>query len=199
MNVIARPLRLTAEQFEELSDHQGLELLDGVVTEKNMGAEASFIQRRLSYLLSGVVEPTGLGYLFESECMYACFPSRPNRVRKPDVSFVRRDRMPPEGIPRGMFRVAPDLAAEVVSPNDEYDDIDEKVADYYDAGVPLVWVVSPKTRTVLVYRPDGSARRLRETDDLTADPVVPGFRVRIADLFPNPPAAAPAPPAPPSP
>jgi Uma2 family endonuclease len=65
--------------------------------------------------------------------------------------------------------------------------VDEKIADYFDAGIPLIWIVSPQTRTVLVYRPDGTSQRLRDTDDLTADPIIEGFRVRIANLFPNPP------------
>ena len=77
-------------------------------------------------------------------------------------------------------------------PTDLYDGVEEKLADYFDAGIPLVWVVTPKTRTVLVYHADGTARRLRDTDDLTADPVIAGFRVRIADLFPNPPLPPPA-------
>ena len=103
------------------------------------------------------------------------------------MSFIFQSRLPDGLLPRGMCKVRPDFVVEVVSPNDTYEEVEEKLADYFDAGVPLIWVVTPKTRTVLVYQADGTARRLRDADDLTADPVVPGFRVRIADLFPNPP------------
>ncbi|MBX9580790.1 MAG: Uma2 family endonuclease, partial [Gemmataceae bacterium] len=168
----------------------GYELIDGYLREKNMGQESAAINARINYFLQLVVMPARLGELFDSESMYRCFPSRPRQVRRPDVSYIRRDRLPNGRVPIGICRVAPDLAVEVISPGDGYYEVDEKVADYFDAGVPLVWVVSPKTRTVLVYHADGSARRLRDTDDLTADPVVPGFRVRVADLFPNPPEAA---------
>lgn len=186
MTATALAARYTPEEFEELSGTDGYELIDGYLREKNMGQESASINARISYYLNLVVMPARLGELFDSESMYRCFPSRPRQVRKPDVSFIRRDRLPGGRVPVGICAVAPDLAVEVVSPGDGYYELDEKVADYFDARVPLIWVVSPKTRTVLVYRPDGTASRLRETDDLTADPVVPGFRVCVADLFPNP-------------
>jgi Uma2 family endonuclease len=187
MIVKADPPRMTPEQFEEWSGSDGFELIDGIVQEKKMCAENAAIQARLTILLGAVIMSAKLGELLDSECMFQCFPSNRKQVRKPDVSFILRDRLPADGIPRGICKTRPDLAVEVVSPNDTYEEVDEKLADYFDAGVPLIWVVTPKTRTVLVYRADGSAQRLRDTDDLTADPLIPGFRVRIADLFPNPP------------
>jgi len=191
----AYPPRMTPEEFEELPDSQGLELIDGIVREKNMGTENGAIQTRISHFLSAVVLPSKLGEVIDPEGMYQCFPTRPKRVRKPDISFIRMDRLPDGRVPVGICRVRPELAVEVVSPNDTYEEVEEKLADYFDAGVPLIWVVTPKTRTVLVYHSDGTGRRLRDSDDLTADPVIPGFRVRIADLFPNPPEPPPADPA----
>jgi Uma2 family endonuclease len=187
MIVKAYPPRMTPEQFEELPDSQGLELLDGIVQEKKMGTENGAIQWRIGYYLGLVVIPARLGEVLDAEAMYQCFPKRPRSVRKPDISFILRERLPGGRVPRGICKVRPDLAVEVVSPNDTYEEVEEKLADYFDAGVPLVWVVIPKTRTVLVYQADGTARRPRDSDDLTADPVIPNLRVRIADLFPNPP------------
>ncbi len=187
MNILARPPRLTPEQFERLPDHQGLELIDGVVKEKAMGCESGAVNARICFYLNQLVIPGRLGHVLDSEGMYRCFPSHPNRLRKPDVSFIRQDRLPNGRVPIGTVTIRPDLAAEVLSPNDECDALEEKIADYFDAQIPLIWVVAPRSRTVLVYHADGSAQRLRDTDDLTADPIVPGFRVRIADLFPNPP------------
>jgi Uma2 family endonuclease len=185
----AYPPRMTPEQFEEWSDSRGFELIDGIVKEKNMGTENAAIQTRISYYLNLIVIPGKLGEVIDSEAMYHCFPSRPKQVRKPDVSFILRERLPDGLVPRGMCKVRPDLAVEVVSPNDSYEEVEEKLADYFDAGIPLIWIVTPRTRTVLVYRADGTALRLRDTDDLTADPIIPNFRVRIAELFPNPPGA----------
>ena len=180
---------MSPEQFEELPDPKGLELVDGIVTEKNMGTENAAVQSRIGYYLNAVVLPDKLGAVLDDDAMYQCFPSKPKQVRKPDVSFILQTRLPDGRLPRGICKVRPDLAVEVVSPNDLYELVEEKLADYFDAGVPLIWVVTPKTRTVLVYQADGTAKRLRDTDDLTADPVIPGVRVRITDLFPNPPEA----------
>ena len=190
MNVKAFPPRMTPEQFEELSDDRGLELIDGIVQEKQMGTEAGAVGSRINYYLSAAVFPTRLGEVIASDGRFRCFPSHPNRIRKPDVAFILRERLPDGRVPVGTTHIRPDIAVEVISPTDEYQEVEEKIADYFDAGVPLVWIVTPKTRTVLVYLADGTARRLRDTDDLTADSLIPGFRVRIADLFPNPPLLA---------
>jgi len=186
MNVLARPLRLTAEEFEALADGKGLELIDGRVRAKYMGSESATINALIVHHLLLVVRPARLGVVLDSEGMYRCFPNRPDRIRKPDVTFIQQDRLPGGRVPKGIIPFRPDIAVEVVSPKDLYDQVDEKVVDYLAAGVPLIWVVSPATRTVLVYQPDGAVRRLTEPDALTADPVIPGFRVTVADLFPYP-------------
>lgn len=187
MTAVALATRYTPEEFEELPETDGFELIDGYLREKKMGFESSTVQARIIHYLFAVALPSRLGEVGESETMYRCFPSHPRRIRKPDVSFILRSRLPNGRVPVGIATIRPDLAVEVVSPKDSFYDLDEKVADYFDAGVPLIWVVSPKTQTVVVYQPDGVARRHVASDHLTADPIVPGFRVKVADLFPNPP------------
>jgi Uma2 family endonuclease len=100
------------------------------------------------------------------------------------VSFIRHGRLPGERIPRGDILITPDLAVEVVSPNDLYNEVDVKVSEYLDVGVSLVWVVNPEARTACVYRPGGTARRLRENDEIDGGDVLPGFRCRVAEFFP---------------
>lgn len=78
---------------------------------------------------------------------------------------------------------APDLAVEVVSPSDTSQDVQAKVSEYLSAGTRLVWVIYPKTRNVVEYRPGGTARVLSEEDFLDGGDVVPGFRCRVGDLF----------------
>ena len=88
--------------------------------------------------------------------------------------------------------IPPDLVVEVVSPNDLAYEIDEKVQEYLDAGVQLVWVVNPALRTVRIYRADGTISGLHESDELSGENIVPGFHCPIANLFPPRPAAAPS-------
>ncbi len=182
----AYPPRMTPEQFEEWDEETGFELIDGIVRESERGTESGSIGGRILYFLTAIVIKSRLGEVLNPNGLYQCFPQYPERVRKPDVSFIQQSRLPEGRVPRGICRVAPDLVVEVISPNDRYEDVEEKVADYLDAGVPLIWVVTPKTRTVLVYQNNGTATRLKDTDTITADPVIPGVSVLIADFFPNP-------------
>ena len=187
MIVKAYPPRMSPEQFEELSDSRGLELIDGIIREKKMGTESGSVGSRINGFLFLTVFPQRLGEIITNDARFRCFPSHPGRIRKPDVAFILRERLPDGRVPIGTTHIRPDIAVEVISPFDEYEEVEEKIADYFDAKIPLIWVVSPRNRTVLVYRTDGSAQRLRDSDYLTADPIIPGIRILVADLFPNPP------------
>jgi Uma2 family endonuclease len=115
---------------------------------------------------------------------YQCFPDDPDKVCKADVSFIRLIRYTAEQAQQeGHVRIAPDLAVEVISPNDLYYEVESKVEDYLRAGVQLVWVVNPESRTVWVRRADGTGVTLHENDELTGEEVLPGFRSRVGDLF----------------
>ncbi|HXD87398.1 MAG TPA: Uma2 family endonuclease, partial [Urbifossiella sp.] len=72
---------------------------------------------------------------------------------------------------------------EVASPNDGYEEIQSRVADFQSAQTRLIWVVSPHTRSVLIRRLDGSCAELREDGELSGEDVIPGFRCKVAELF----------------
>ena len=108
-----------------------------------------------------------------------------SKVRRPDVSFIRLGRLPNEELPEGHCPVVPDLAVEVTSPRDTHHEVAEKVEEFLSAGVALVWIVNPKTRTVLVYRKDQpTVSFLHEQDELSGEEVLPGFRCPVRDVFP---------------
>ncbi len=176
---------LTADDFLRLSDSKGLELVDGKVVAKVMGALASGVGAEIVRRLSNHCVSTRQGRVFDAECGYRMFPDRPNLVRKPDVSMVARERIPTTGTPDGFFALAPDLAVEVISPNDLWYEVDEKVAEYLRAGVREVWVVNPKQRTVQVRRPDRRDSTLAEDDRLTCEHLLPGFECAVSELFPD--------------
>lgn len=103
---------------------------------------------------------------------------------KPDASFVSFQRLTAtDKFPKGYLKLAPDLAVEVVTPNDLADEVDQKINDYLTAGVRLVWEVHPTSHTVTVHRADDSVVRWRETDFLDGENILPGFQCRVADLF----------------
>jgi len=107
----------------------------------------------------------------------------PDTVRGPDVFYIRADRIPESGIPEGFWTIAPDVAVEVVSPNETAEDVREKVRDYLAAGTSLVWVVYPRTQEVVAHTPDGFARTFSRDDTLVAPPVLPGFTCTVQTLF----------------
>jgi Uma2 family endonuclease len=100
------------------------------------------------------------------------------------VSFIALTRMTPEEYAEdGHTEMAPDLAVEVTSPNDTVYDVDRKIRERLAAGVRLVWEINPEEKTVQVHRPDGTVTCLKNSDTLTADPVLPGFSISLTDLF----------------
>jgi len=102
-------------------------------------------------------------------------------TRFPDVSFVTQDRLPRRLRTTATF--APDLAVEVVSESDTVNDIEEKVLQYHQSGVRLVWVVRTVLQTVEVYELAGKPYLLTTDDDLTGGPVVPGFALPAVKIF----------------
>jgi Uma2 family endonuclease len=107
----------------------------------------------------------------------------PDTVRAPEVAFVARKRIPAEGVPEGFWLFAPDLAVEVISPSDRFDDVLAKVQDYLHAGTRLVWVLHPRTTAAMVYRANGAVQLLQGHDELSGEDVLPGFRCRVQELF----------------
>ncbi|MBI3468925.1 MAG: Uma2 family endonuclease [Planctomycetes bacterium] len=194
MSTIAEKTRITPQDLLDMPDSKDFELVGGELVERNMGWKASWVGGRLHRWLGNYTEERGIGRVAPADASYQCFPNAPGKVRKPDASFITFERLPPEREPEGHCTVAPDLAAEVVSPNDLYYEVEEKVAEYLEAGVRLVWVVNPATRSVRVHRRDGTITDLEENDELTGEDVIPGFRCRVGDLFAVPTAAAIAPP-----
>lgn len=162
---------------------KGYELVAGRLVEKNVGAFACWVAGQILYLVRVFGQDRGIGWAIASEAGYQCFPDDPRKVRKPDVSFIRRGRLPGERIPDGHIDLAPDLAVEVVSPNDTAYEVETKVEEYLAAEVLLVWVVYPQSRTIHVYRADGPVERLREEDELTAPELLPELRCKVAELF----------------
>jgi Uma2 family endonuclease len=108
--------------------------------------------------------------------------TNPDTVRGPDVAFVRQERLPAERL-RGYWSGAPDLAMEVLSPDDTSRDIDAKVSEYLSTGVSAVVVIDPEAATVTRHRPGQAPEVARRGGELDLDAVVPGFRCAVNDIL----------------
>jgi Uma2 family endonuclease len=165
----------------------GFELVDGRLVEMPMGAESGIVAGELHYRLRSYLETKPIGKAIPGDIGFRCFPHRPRLLRKPDAAYIAAGRLPGEVVPKGDFRIAPDLVVEVISPNDLAEAVQEKVEDYLAAGVRLIWVIYPTQRTATVYSPTACAYVPRG-GELSGGDVIPGFQCRLEDILqpPNP-------------
>ena len=162
---------------------QRLELVNGKLYEMALsGGKHGYISANICAILDSHVQLTDLGCVFSTGTGFT-LQRDPDTVRAPDAAFVAKDRMPPGETPDGYLALAPDLAVEVISPNDRPREVREKVADWLNAGTRLVWVIYPASRTATVHRPPHSIQKLGEEDTLDGAEVVPGFTCRVEELF----------------
>lgn len=175
---------LTAEELLELSsDEYKYELVEGeLIRMAPTGGEHGVLTIRLGRLLDEYVETHALGIVCGAETGFV-LRRTPDTVRAPDVSFIAKDRIPASGVPKTYWPFAPDLAVEVVSPSDRFDEVHTKVAEYFSAGARLVWVVNPSTRTVFAYRSPHDVQALSENDELKGEDVLPGFHCPVKRIF----------------
>ncbi len=170
-----------SELFEMPDDGFRYELVKGELRRMSpSGGEHGAVVFNLSGLLAPHIKIIGQGFGAETGFKIA---SDPDTVRAADIAFVRRERIPESGIPKNFWELAPDLVVEVVSPGDTYNEVNEKVKDWLDAGTRAVWIVNPRQRVVSVYRSMKDVTFLSEEDELDGGDVVPGFRCKVSEIF----------------
>jgi Uma2 family endonuclease len=174
---------LTADQLLHLDmPGKSVELVRGVLVVKEPpGFLHGAVAARLAHAVMNHVNAHALGIVLAAETGFK-LASDPDTVRAPDVAFVKAERVP-RPLPSGYAALAPDLAVEVLSPNDRPGEVLAKVGDWLNAGARLVWVVDPVARSARMYRADGSEAFLSEHDTLDGEDVLPGFRCVVAAVL----------------
>ena len=175
---------MTIEDLEALPDDGHVyDLIDGELRRRQpVGAEHGIIGSGILSRLWTFVHEHDLGEILLSETIYV-YRRDPDRSLKPDVSFVRADRLPIGADIRRPLTIPPDLAVEVVSPNDRAGNVEQRIQRYLRFGVPLLWVLWPRRRAITVYANGRLVCELGEGDELDGGDVLPGFRVAVAELF----------------
>ena len=169
----------------ELDPERSYEFVDGQWEVKEMpggihGLVASQLDRRLGVF----VEDHALGVtVVETSFQIG------KHERVPDIAFVTTERIPQEGIPYGKWPAPPDIAIEVISPNDLFRDVQEKMEEYLAAGVKQVWQVEPERRTITIYRSSTNIIAFPEEAALTCEDLLPGFRLSLRQVFRGVPAS----------
>ena len=170
---------MTAEELMHLDDDSHRhELIKGeLLTMPPPGYPHGTVTLNLSILLGIYVKTNNLGRV-AAEMGYK-LETDPDTVLAPDISFIARDRVVhSEGYPSG----PPDLAVEVLSPSDRKTQVERKRLLWLELGAKSVWNVNPRQRTVEVWRAEGEKRLFHERDELVDD-TVPGFRVKVSEIF----------------
>jgi Uma2 family endonuclease len=198
---------ITADEFYDLFAGRDFELVDGIVVTRGTGQplewwypeiagrlgldsehapmtapEHGKLEVRLSYALTAYLldHPVAEAYANTGFILRR----QPDLTRGPDLAVVRRESIaakpPPE---RGFWEIGPELVMEIVSPDDRADDVNQKVRDYLDAGVLLVWLIYPRQKQVNVYRSGGDVRLLLGAGELDGEDILPGFRLPLERLW----------------
>jgi len=175
---------MTAEELAEMPDDgKRYELIRGELSvngptfplhgwiESGLNAEIRnyAIERRLGVVLTG-----DSGFTLHRD---------PDTVLAPDIAFYRAERWLSDAEQRTFTEVVPDLVVEVLSASERAKRISDKVAAYLEAGVQLVWLVDERRRQVTIHAADGSKQVLQRDDQLDGGAVLPGFRLRVSEIF----------------
>ena len=176
------PGMATEEDAVRLDDHEDClcELVDGVLVEKAMGFYKSILALLLGHFLNEYLETNNRGIVSGADGQIRILPTR---MRVPDLSFIGWDRFPGGQLPEDrVCQVAPDLIVEILSKGNTQQEMEQKLNDYFEARVRLVWYIDPRSRSASVY----TARQQMTIDSsgyLDGGDVLPGFKLRLRELF----------------
>jgi Uma2 family endonuclease len=157
------------------------ELVDGVLVDKPVGFHESLLATLVIRLIGRFLDEHDLGHVLGADTMLRLAPGL---VRLPDVSFFSWNRFPDRQLPTTQIAaLTPDLAVEVLSPSNTEREMTRKLHEYFAAGCRLAWYFPYHQRVVRVYADPATVRTLHEDDVLEGGDVLPGFTLRLRDLF----------------
>lgn len=173
---------ITGEDLARLGDIGPSELIKGeIVYMSPTGFWHGSVEGRISRIVGNFVSAQGLGEVFSGEV--GIYTQRnPDTIRAADVGFVSRGRLA-QVKSKSYLDVAPELVVEILSPDDRWSDLTDKLDEYFAIGVNVIWVVDPRRKQVYVYRSVTDVQRLSVEETLTGGEALPGFSVPVAELF----------------
>lgn len=157
------------------------ELVDGILVEKPMAWTESCLAMMLGHILLGYLEEHPLGAVSGEQGMMRTIR---RRVRMPDVAFVLWSNLPPgAATPDSICKVPPDLAVEILSKKNTRLEMKHKLREYFKAGTTLVWYIDPRKKTAERFTSPVDKTKIDESGFLTGGKLLPGFKLRLGELF----------------
>ena len=173
-------------EYVEQIDDRIVELVEGVIVDMSRpGWEHGEILSLIHAKIAGHVYEHGLGRVAVGDTGFLLERREDGKdtVRGLDLAFITKEKAS-ERLSSGWTTIAPDLAVEVISPGNKASDIEKKIQQLLSAGTSIIWIVYPDLRTVTIHTVDG-ATTLTENGTLTGGDVLPGFEIRVSDIFPS--------------
>ena len=180
--ILWTPTPGTATEEDLLAERDTLvELIDGTLVEKAMGARSAFMATYLGYFLTAFIIDRKLGMLLGADMIAR---TGPNQLRLPDLSYYSKSRWNSRkrDIPN-IMPMMPELAVEVLSDGNTKGEMERKRKEYFAAGCLLVWIVDPLKETVHVFTEPEKGKLLKRADTLDGGTVLPGFTLPLETLF----------------
>jgi Uma2 family endonuclease len=180
---------MTTDEFLQLADEEGVtrELIDGVLVERPVTTRSpkhskavTRISKMLDNWLDEQAETDGVVASGEVRCRLA---TDPDLIVGVDVVYYEGKDAVRQCEEDSLFDGPPIIAVEVLSPSDTHEGVVEKIRRYLSTGTRQVWIADPDLRTVTIHRANANATLRNASQDLTAEPELPGFCVAVRDLF----------------
>lgn len=163
-----------------LIKNKGYEFIDGKLEKKEVPtAKHSGIATRFVIKLGIYLEKNNIGRVYADNTLFKIGANR----RIPDAAFVSAEKVPPTGEPMDIWDFAPDIAIEVISPNERHNEVERKISDYFKAGVRQVWKIVPESKIVTIYFSPTKTKILTEKDEIVCEEILPEFRLKLSDIF----------------
>lgn len=178
---LRKKISITDEIEEEMLNSSRYEMVYGELRERTMpNPQHGRIQAKIASRLDTYAEQTELGVVYTE----TNFEFAKNLTRVPDIAFISFENFPKEGEEKGSrWHIPPDLAVEVISPSDIYEEVFEKIGEYFAFGVKQVWIVSPESKTLTVYQSLKKITIFTKEDELICEEVLPNFRLQLSEIF----------------
>jgi len=182
---MASPVSITAREFEKYSNTGGqFELVRGRVVDASFSEfEEGRLACRVGILIESWADEHSAGRVVTN--IGVIVEHAPDTVRGADIAFYSYDRLPKSMSPSGFLDIPPTLIVEIVGKGSGWNELLEKVCEYLQMGVDLVWVFDASSRRLHVFRKDAEPVILESTGRIENEPCLPKFSLKIEDLFDN--------------
>ena len=176
---IKKPVTID-DMYHMPEDGQKYELVDGEVVVSPGGMYHGEITINIARIIATFLDDHPIGKVY-GDNVGVIFPT--GNLRSPDAFFIRTEKLPGGKSPDTFGKFVPDLAIEVLSPGNRSRYVANKIGEFLECGVPLVWVVDPKAQTVTAYRSLTNIQQFTATDTISAEPILPGFSCLVSRFF----------------